>query len=97
MGRMVTTMSNTASMTTDMGRSKLIGVRLDEKELKRLERLRQHFAAKYPPPPGGSAEMSVSATVKIALTLVEQYELGEKAPEPEPSRPRMKKATARKR
>ena len=92
-------MSNTANMTADMGRSRLIGVRLDKEELERLERLRQHFAAKYPPPPGSTAEMSISATVKIALTLVERSELGAppSPPDAEPSRPRIKKTRARKR
>lgn len=75
---------------TAMPRAKLLGVRLDEEEWARLERLRQHFAAKYP-----GVEITVSAAVKIALTLVERSELGEKTPAPEPSRPRVKKTTRR--
>ena len=79
--------------TTSVARSEVLAVRLPEEDWDRVERLRAHFATKYP-----GVTMNVATTIKIALALVERIELGAAAPAAPPSRPRVKKSTtARKR
>jgi len=65
---------------TTMARAETLAVRLPAEEWERLDRIKAHFAEKYPGVP-----MTNATAIKIALALVERVELG--APTPPASKP----------